>query len=140
MTKPQTVDVENILEDLSYSWSSPEAQDFQEKIKQGKDKSAEKMLKLSGLNKEEVKAVMEYYKEKYTAKKVLVEILPNDYDSLNERDIVLVSYGSILFSTLISKEEDYTHHKGVCFFDKQAYQYVPLRKAAQVWKVIIVKN
>lgn len=136
----KTVDIENILEDLSYSWSSPEAQDFQEKIKQGKDKSAEKMLKESGLSKEEVKAVMAYFKGKYTAKKVLVELLPKEYDSLTERDVVLVSYGSILFSTRISKEERYTDNKGVCFFDKEAYQYVPMSKAAQVWKIEVVKN
>lgn len=138
--KTNKVDVEKILDDLSYSWSSPEAEHFQECIKTGQDKKAEKMLKEEGLNKESVQAVMEYFKEKYTAKKVLVEVLPKDYETLKENDIVLVSYGSILFSTRVSHEERYTDHKGLCFFDKEAYHYVPLTKATQVWKVEVVKS
>lgn len=140
MTTDKEINVYEILEDLSYSWSSPEAKDFQEKVKQEKYKSAEKMLKNEGLGKKEVEAVMNYFKEKYHAKKVLVEILPQDYETLQNRDNVLVSYGNVLSSTTISNEEDYTHHKGNCFFDKDAYHYVPLKQATQVWKIEVVKN
>lgn len=139
MNNEKKIDVDEILEDLSYSWSSPEAKDFQEKVKQEKYKSAEKMLKDEGLNKKEVEAVMNYFKEKYHAKKVLVEILPQDYDTLKDKDNVLVSYGNILFSTTISNEENYTHYKGNCFFDKDAYHFVPLKQATQVWKIELVK-
>lgn len=130
----QVLDIEEILEDLSYSWSTPEAQDFHHKVRNKKYTSAKKMLEKEGLSKEQVEVVIKYFKNQFSSKRKLIEYFPSEYENLTTKDELLVSYGGTITATVISKEERYTGFQENCFYYREE-GFVPLKNAIQVWKV-----
>lgn len=133
----QIVTIEDVLEELSYSWSQPEADDFNNKFKNKDYSSAKKMLKNEGFSEEKIKMVMDYFKEKLDAKKKLVEYFSFEYEHLNEDDNLLIAYGGTIIATQINKNEKYTYRKESCFYDSRG-GFIPLSNATQVWKVVTI--
>lgn len=126
--------VQDIITDLSYSWSTPEAQEFHHKMDEKKYTSAKTMLKKEGLNKEQVNMVIDYFKKKKTQKKKIIEYYPSEYANLEDGDSILVSYGGSIIASMVRENERITDIKGNCFFDGRS-EYIALSDATQVWKV-----
>lgn len=135
----EVLDVNQLLEDLSYSWATPEAQDFHYKVRNKNYTSAKKMLAKEGLSKAQIDVIIKYFKNQFTAKRKLIEYYPSEYENLTEKDELLVSYGGTIIATGVRKEERYTRYKGNCFY-YTGEGYVPLEKAIQVWKVEIIEE
>jgi hypothetical protein len=127
------MNVNEILEDLSYSWSSMEAQDFNRFLLIGKTVQAKKML-LEEIGEKEANAVMKYFKEKHDA--------PMDLEAINAKDIVfnqeqqyLFKLGSMIYTSTVRME-----HGKMLFFARD--DYYPIDNATQIWiiKKEIVEN
>lgn len=138
-TETEVLDVNQLLEDLSYSWSTPEAQDFHYKVRNKSYTNAKRMLEKEGLSKEQVDVIIKYFKNQFSAKRKLIEYSPFEFENFTETDNLLVSYGGTIFATGVRKEEKYTGYKGNCFYHS-GEGYVPLEKAIQVWKVEIIEE
>lgn len=135
MTETKEINVEQLLDDLSYSWSTPEAEDFHWKIREKKFDSAKRMLEKEDLNKEEVKAIMKYFKNKFSAKKKLTEYFSFEWNDFKEGDEVLVSYGGGLH---YSKLYQNLRGEGLVFYTSR--ESVEIHKAIQIWKVEILEE
>lgn len=132
--KEKVLDVQEIIEELSYSWSTPEAQHYHELVRNKKYAQAQKMLAKEDLDKESVDLVMNYFKQQMHGKKKLVEYYPSEYENLTEKDNILVSYGGTMTPTQISNMND---SRGTCFYFS-GEGFVPVKKAIQIWKVEII--
>ena len=134
MIEAKEINVEQLLDDLSYSWSTPEAEDFNYKIKASEFDSAQIMLEKEGLNKEEIKAIMKYFKDKFCAKRKLTEYLSSEWDNFKEGDEVLISYGGGLHYSILYKNP---YGEGLVFYVRES---VEIHKAIQIWKVEILEE
>jgi len=125
---------EDILEDLSYAWSSAEAETFHTYLRVKDYESAKQMLTDEALSLEEVALVMDYFKEKFSEKKVITELKPSEFDGISEDERILVSYGGSIFTTCVRDEK--THKKSAenSFYDNNG-KSVKLSEATQIWKI-----
>lgn len=130
------IDVDQILEDLSYSWATPEAQHFHSLIKENKKSTAKNMLRKENLSEAQIKAVMNYFSKQLQEKKKLIEYFSYEFDNFSVDDDILVSYGGDIFSSKVYRDDTrVVFHNTSCFFDKNSISWVPLSKAKQIWKI-----
>lgn len=125
--------VQEILDDLSYSMASPEADAIYYDMKIGDYKEARKMLK-KYLDKDELDLVINFFKNKNNTKYQLVEIkasdiTPNDYSAnylfkLGTSLIQSNVYGPGEISSTLNEPSFYAEH-----------DWHPIEKAQQIWRI-----
>lgn len=128
--------VQDLIDDLGYTWSQCEADQFSYYMKTKDIDSAQTMLKKEGYNDEEIKSVIDYLVQKINGKKFLVEC--KNYDLLEIEDKVLISYGGHIFQTRIVVQMINNLSKK-CFFNHSENMmgdyYVPVENAVQIWEI-----
>jgi hypothetical protein len=128
--------VEDIIDDLSYSWSSPEATHFHQLIKTKEIKDAQSMLEKEKLSSNQVKMVMDYFDQQYHQEKQLVEILLPNYDKIDNGTSIVVSYGGAIFQSQVIHNTNLTLGRtGQCFYDKYG-SYTAIDHAVQIWAIV----
>lgn len=132
-TMNNLINVEDILDNLSYRISTPEVESFHFHLKTGNVSSAERILIENGVEPDEIQAVLLYFKNKYHSKKKFVEHFPVEYANLKDNDLVLVSYGGNVFSTSLILDR----HDHLVFVDMYSHLFVNIEKANQIWKIEI---
>ena len=123
--------VEDILEDLSYSFSTPEAQGLQLLIIEKKFAKATKML-LKYTSAADAKRVIDYFHEKNTRKIELVEITIKDIVLGNEKLEYLFKIGTKVAKSSVFK----IHHDSLDYNIYIGGQMFLLKQVNQVWKIL----
>ena len=121
------VDIEQILDDLSYSFSTPEAVELHSYIADKKFNKAKKIL-LDHTDIETAQRIIEHIHIKNTKKIIFEEI---DMVSLNVNDLeqkYLFSYGGELYSGKL-----YSGKNGLWFWANSSM--IDLNKVNQIWKI-----
>ena len=123
--------VEEILEELSYSFATPEAQELHRLIFDKKFAKAKKML-LKYISPEDSKRVIDYFHQKNTKKIELIEINVKDIVLGNEKQQYLFKVGSQLAQSPVFK----LHHDSTDYSIFMGGEMFSLKQVTQVWKVI----
>jgi hypothetical protein len=123
--------VQDILEDLSYSFATPEAQELHRLIFDKKFAKAKKML-LEYISEVDAKRVIDYFHEKNTRKIQLVEITVKDIVLGNEKQQYLFKIGDQLAQSSVFK----LHHDSPDYSIYMSGQMFSLKQVNQVWKIV----
>jgi hypothetical protein len=129
-----TQTVQDILNDLSYSLSSPEAQEIYQSIQNKKYAQAKKLLK-EHIDEQDAIRVVEFYKKQNAQKYEFVEIEIQDIDLTDYKTQYLFKMGEEIAKSNI---EPYRSDDNLCYFMNSKFH--TLDKAHQVWKIVIKKN
>lgn len=124
------IDTGKILEEMSYIFSSPEADDFHRLILNKNLAAAKKMI-AKHYSKEEAKVVVDFLNAKYNQKISLVEITYKEMDLKDYEQAYVFKFGPILSkSKLINLSGDLVFYGNPDFHS--------IKKANQIWKVCVV--
>lgn len=145
-------DIEEIINDLGYCFSSPEAEHFYEQILSRKYNKARKMLR-EYLEDEEIEKVINHFinesARKYTLKEITLEEFLTLYpfeknkpssdpesnnDHCNEVKVVINYRGNMINEILALGS---FHTEWMFYYNNER---VPLTKAAQIWLVENIKK
>lgn len=120
--------IEDILEDLSYSMASPEAKHFQNLLTNKKFPEAKELL-LEHIGEDEATAVINHLTTALKKRMVLVEINAADIPLVEDDQNYLVRFGAELIPTYLSKDQ-----KGYYYFSTNLGRFY-IDKVEQVWKI-----
>lgn len=122
----QEINIEDLLDDLSYTWNRMEVEEFHEHMREGRFAKAKQMLRLD-LQENEAQAVLEYFRKKNESKMELVEIAIEDIPLVLSDQRYLFKYGDSLYTSRLQlfREE-------ITFYAKD---FIPVEKAQQAWVI-----
>jgi hypothetical protein len=120
--------VEDILEDLSYSMASPEAEYFHRLMADNKYTEAQSLLN-EHISEEESSIVINYFKSKNNQTIELKEISLSENFKAEPEQMYLFKLGAGLYQSSIEE-----WHGTLAFFAQNTFQ--PLEKAQQIWKIL----
>lgn len=121
--------VEKILEDLSYSFSSPEAADFYRLITEGELSKARGMLVKEIEDEADIQVLMDYFIAERNQKYSLKEFTPKQYKELKAGENIVLNYFGIVVASKI-----HLYDNDLCFYYDS--RFISISKAQQVWLVI----
>lgn len=121
------VKVDEILNDLSYRFSTPEASDFYRAINEGKFSKARTML-AKEISEEDVNILMEYLIAEKKQKYALNEFPLKEVGSLKEGDSVVLNYSGIVLHSKL-----YMSNNNLCFYYDSTF--ITISKVQQIWLV-----
>lgn len=126
-----TETIEKLIEDLSYSFSTPEAQDFMELVKEGRYiKAVNFLVRENGSDKDDAKRIVDHFRKEVEQKFTLVEITLADIDLSDSKQRYIFNYGGSLNPSEIYRYKD----EAPTFYHNS--QFLPLGLARQIWKVV----
>lgn len=126
--------VDEILDDLSYSMASPEAQAIFESIQSKNYAYAKKALK-KYLENDEVNLVLNFYKKKHEQKYELVEIEVKDINIKDFKTEYLFKVGEQISKSTL---EPYNNDDDIRFY--LTPNFYKLKQAQQIWKIVIKES
>lgn len=121
------VKVDEILEDLSYRFSTPEALEFYRAINAGNFSKAKAML-ANELSDQDAGMLMEYLIAEKKQKYNLTEFPFKDLSLLKEDDSVVLNYSGIIVHSKL-----YLSRESLCFYYDNSF--ISISKAQQLWLV-----
>jgi hypothetical protein len=133
MSKEQEFNIEEMeemLEDLSYSMASPPAIEMMQHIRLKEFKEAEKILIDERVSENNAKKLVAYLHNKISQRVELVEISLNEIELKKSKDKYLFRIGEKLIKSSLYEREP---GKFSIFTEDDV---VPIEKAEQVWKVV----
>jgi hypothetical protein len=122
------IDVKQILEELSYRFSSPEAEMFYKLLLNKEYKKAKKML-LEHISDIEAEAIIKYIDDLNTQKINLVEINPKLIEKVEGDKEYIFKFGKEMV-----KSQIYFINNEFSFYAVR--EFVSVDKAMQIWEII----
>lgn len=131
----KTRDIDDLLNELGYAFSTPEAEDFSYAINSKNYKKARKMLS-AHFEKEEMEAIVSYFKKNSKRKYVLQEIAYEDFELMSTNDKFsnnfIVNYQGNLVSTnatdLLKGQVSFYFNGDFINFDKADQIWISTKK------------
>lgn len=139
---------EDIIDELSYAWSSPEAEHFHHLLEEENISEAKKML-LEYYEEDEAQIVLDHFKKKMNRK---FEIVPTSIEEI-EREFPPVEYAdketpNLLCNIKGNIVKTYLYNNGYkkpndfwsVFYESQGFIKFDKTNVFQVWKIIEVEK
>lgn len=121
--------VEDLVNDLTLTFNSCEAQDLYQLIVDKKRSKAFEILRTS-YSEEDSNAIIDYYYAKHDKKISFKEVSVEDIEKIAEQKKYLFKIGN----SLIQSKLYFERNEWTLFMDREGW--VPITKASQIWEIV----